>query len=90
MISVAATFQNAVMSLHVYCIFVLYPGQEISAEPWFYTFDLVQHIIGTLMIIYYSSSLMNEVNKYSFILGILYKTPKLYSSAGETNISDSP
>lgn len=37
----AAAFITTVMSLQVYCNYILYPGQETAVVPWIYTVWLV-------------------------------------------------
>lgn len=60
-----ATFIFSVMSLHVYCSYVLYPTQDIAAVSLIYTGWLALHITGTILIIYCSNSLANEVNVHN-------------------------
>lgn len=63
------------MSTHAYCIYVLYPGQEIAILSWISTVWILFHSTGILMIIHHSSSLTMEVNKHnSCVLSIIPKS----------------
>lgn len=62
MISTAATFIATIMSFYGYCHLILQREQYFENTTWINSGWLMLYISGTFMVIYYCSSLANEVN----------------------------
>lgn len=64
MITTSMTFLMTVTTFYVYCHSILNPGQKVAIVLWIYTGWFMLYITGTLLIIYYSDSMMKEVNMF--------------------------